>query len=208
MHIVSKFDGKAQINRSRRLRRRLRPRPRCLNPHRVKSSSTTVTTSKWYLNFPFNSPKSPCCIKRKLAPHRSSLTTLTPRTGLSTSAKIAIGVIIPIAFLAILLGLFLLYRKRRSTATATENAPYEKPELGGAGEGNITRNQQTGPVPQLDGTEVGNITRNQQTGPVPQLDGTEVGNATRNQQTGPVPQLQELVPTTSSGPHEIRHELY
>jgi len=39
-------------------------------PASSKSSSHYSHYIKWYLNFPFNSPKSPYYIKRKLTPHR------------------------------------------------------------------------------------------------------------------------------------------
>jgi len=84
----------------------------------------------------------------------TSLITYTPRTGLSTNAKIAIGVTIPIVFLAILLGLFLIKKNRRLTATADDsntNTLYANPELDGAGAGNTETQvtQQTSPAPQL-----------------------------------------------------------
>jgi hypothetical protein len=120
----------------------------------------------------------------------------TPRTGLSTDAIIAISVTTPIVFLAVLLGLFLVYRKRRLTATAdgtTTNARYEKPELDGEGVGSATGES---PVPEVQ--EVTNAPYEK-----PELDGAGVAN--------PVSQFQELVvelPAAMSWPYEIPHDLY
>jgi hypothetical protein len=102
----------------------------------ITDRETTTTSS----GPPASTPGSP-----NTASSTSSITTSpTPspsQSGISTGAAIGIGVSIPIIFFAILFGLFVFWRKRRSkslpapaaTVADPTNPPWWKPELDAEG---------------------------------------------------------------------------